>query len=251
VPGQVLQIPTRLRRARPVPANLVSSNGDMRVGNATAVEGSALPEGQTVQTGPGGSAVVELADGSRLRLPPSSSAKVIASQNLGARPTDAGSPSTANSGPARAGRLAGALRVLSGSVEVFAAKVLRAKPLELVTPTAVVGVRCTGFRVGFTEAANGSTRVEVVEGQVRFDVSAKPAGANVAASFGSATNAAASPPRVVKRPRRARPVDPARAVRQADRALRAAGRNHGLARAGGGRCGVRQNRLRPALGARH
>ena len=167
VPGQVLLIPTRLMRARPVPAKLVSSNGDVRVGDAPAVEGSAVSEGQTVQTGPGGSAVVELADGSRIRLPPSSLAQVIASQNLGARPADAGSSSAANSNPASSGWFAGALRVLSGSVEVFAAKVLRAKPLEVITPTAVVGVRGTGFRVGFTEAANGSTRVEVVEGQVR------------------------------------------------------------------------------------
>ena len=198
VPGQVLLIPARLMRARPVPAKLVSSNGDVRVGDAPAVEGSTLSEGQTVQTGPGSSAVVELADGSRLRLPPSSLAQVIASQNLGARPADAGSSSTANPDPARSGWFSGALRVLSGSVEIFAAKVLRARPLEVVTPTAVVGVRGTGFRVGFTEAANGSTRVEVVEGQVRFDASAKPAGADVAAGFGSTTNAAGGPPRVVK-----------------------------------------------------
>ena len=200
VPGQVLLIPTRLMRARPVPLKLASSIGDVQVGDAPAVEGSALSEGQTVQTGPGGSAVVELADGSRLRLPPSSLAQVIESQNLGARPTNAGSASAANSGAAHNGWFSGALRLLSGSVEVFATKVLRAKPLEVVTPTAVVGVRGTGFRVGFAEAENGSTRVEVVEGQVRFDASAKPAGADVAAGFGSSTNAAGDPPRVVKLP---------------------------------------------------
>ena len=156
------------------------------------------PEGQTVQTGPGGSAVVELADGSRLRLPPSSLAQVIASQNLGARPENAASLSTANSDSARAGWFSGALRLLSGSVEVFATKVLRAKPLEVVTPTAVVGVRGTAFRAGFNVAPNGSTRVEVVEGQVRFDALAKPAGADVAAGFGSTTDAAGGPPQVVK-----------------------------------------------------
>lgn len=151
-----------------------------------------------MQTGPGGSAVVELADGSRLRLPPSSLAQVIASQNLGARPAVAGSSSAANSGSARSGWFSGALRLLSGSVEVFAAKVLRAKPLEVVTPTAVVGVRGTVFGIGYAEAANGSTRVEVVEGEVRFDATAKPAGADVEVGFGSTTNAAGGPPRVVK-----------------------------------------------------
>ena len=198
VPGQVLLIPTRLMRARPVPLKLVSSIGDVRVGDAPVVEGSALSEGQTVQTGPGGSAVVELADGSRLRLPPSSLAQVIASQNLGARSANAVSLSTANSDSARGGWFSGALRLLSGSVEVFATKVLRAKPLEVVTPTAVVGVRGTAFRVGFNDAANGSTRVEVVEGQVRFDASAKPAGADVAAGFGSTIDAAGGPLRVVR-----------------------------------------------------
>src|SRR5260221_531269 len=64
---------------------------------------------------------------------------------------------------------AGTLRVLRGSVEVFATKVLRAKPLEVVTPTAVVGVRGTQYRVGFDTDANHRTHAEVLEGVVRFD----------------------------------------------------------------------------------
>lgn len=172
VPGQVLLIPTRLMRARRL----------------------------------GGSAVVEFADGSRLRLPPSSLAQVLASQNLGARRADSGPASAAIPGHARTGWFPGARRVLSGSVQVFAAEVLRAKPLEVVTPTAVVGVRGTGFGSGFTEAANGSTRVEGVkgvQGEVRFDASAKPIGADlgvaVAACFGATLNAAGGPLRVAKR----------------------------------------------------
>ena len=135
----MLLIPTRLMRARPVPAKLVSSssNGNVRAGDAPAVQGSAPSERQIVQTGPGTSAVVELADGSRLRLPPSSLAQVISGQNLGTRPADAGPSTSANSGPARSGWFSGARRVLSGSDEAFAAKVLRAKPLEVVTPSAV------------------------------------------------------------------------------------------------------------------
>lgn len=109
-----------------------------------------------------------------------------------------GSSTAANSASARSGRFSGALRLLSGSVEVFAAKVLRARPLEVVTPTAVVGVRGTGFRVGFADASNGSTRVEVVEGQARFDASAKLAGVDGAAGFGSTTSASGGPLRVVR-----------------------------------------------------
>jgi hypothetical protein len=88
--------------------------------------------------------------------------------------------------------------VLRGSVEVFATKVLRARPLEVVTPTAVVGVRGTRFRVGFDEAANSASRVEVVEGEVHFDAATRSTGTDVPAGFGSATDAAGIPPRVVK-----------------------------------------------------
>jgi hypothetical protein len=105
----VLLIPKRLMRARPVPAKLVSSsssssssssNGDVGAGDAPAVQ-------------------------------------VISGQNLCMRPADAGPSTCANSGPARSGWFSGARRVLSGSDEVFAAKVLRPGPLEVVTPSAV------------------------------------------------------------------------------------------------------------------
>ena len=186
-PGQVLRIPTRLMRVTPMPAKLVGSFGDVRVGDAAAVQGSLLTAGQTVQTGPAGSAVIEFADGSRVSLPPSSLAEVLTSQSVGVRPAGAELPA----GGAIGGWFSGAMRVLRGSVEVFATKVLRAKPLEVVTPTAVVGVRGTGFRVGFDEAAQGKTRVEVLDGQVRFDGSGPAQGADVPKGFGSTADAIA------------------------------------------------------------
>ena len=80
--------------------------------------------------------------------------------------------------PAPAGGwFSGALRVLRGSVEVFASKVLRAKPLEVVTPAAVVGVRGTQFLVGFDDSANGRTNSEVIEGRTRVDTPSRAAGA--------------------------------------------------------------------------
>ncbi len=79
VPGQVLKIPARLLRSVPVDARLVSAVGDVRVGDTAAAEDAALAEGQAVLTGASSSAVIELADGSRLRLPPSSLAQAVAS----------------------------------------------------------------------------------------------------------------------------------------------------------------------------
>ncbi len=195
-PGQRLTIPTRLLRSDAASSTLVSVVGDVRTGDAPAVAGSALAEGQSVQTGPASSAVIELADGSRLRLPPSSLAQVAASRRYGERVPAGATASAADAASANAGGgwFAGTLRVLRGSVEVFATKVLRAKPLEVVTPTAVVGVRGTQYRVGFDDAANGRTHAEVLDGAVRFDLPRGAAGAELPAGFGAAADAQATPP---------------------------------------------------------
>lgn len=199
-PGQRLRIPTRLLRSEAVDATLVSVSGDVRSGDAPLAAGASIGEGQSVQTGPAGSAVIALADGSRVRVPPSSLAQVAASRNYGARPSAVASATADPAAVANASShwFAGTLRVLRGSVEVFATKVLRAKPLEVVTPTAVVGVRGTQYRVGLDDNADGRTRAEVIEGLVRLDAAAKPAGADVPAGFGAAIDAAATAPKVVR-----------------------------------------------------
>ena len=194
--GQVVTIPTRLLRWTFAESRLVSVNGEVRIdGRAGAVQDT-LNEGQTLETGPEGSAVLELPDKSRVKLAPSSLAEVVASRRHPAPADSASSPAT--------GPFSGVLRLLRGSVEVLASKVLRAKPLEVTTPTAVVGVRGTDFRVNYDEAANRSTRAEVLEGLVRFgaEAVATPAatdpGADVAGGFGAALDASAAPPKVVK-----------------------------------------------------
>ncbi|MDO9353494.1 MAG: FecR domain-containing protein, partial [Solirubrobacteraceae bacterium] len=196
LPGQHLRIPTRLLRGDAVSATLVSVTGDVQAGGAPAVVGAKIVEGQSVQTGVNGSAVVALADGSRVRLPPSSLAEVAASRTYGGRlpATAAASAEDAAAANAPSHWFAGTLRVLRGSVEVFATKVLRAKPLEVVTPTAVVGVRGTQYRVAFDESANGRTNSEVLEGAVRFDTVASPGGADLRAGFGASVDASGPPP---------------------------------------------------------
>ena len=196
VPGQVLMIPTRLMRSVPVDARLVSVVGDVRVGDTAAIAGSAIAEGQSVQTGEGSSAVVELADGSRMKLPPSSLAQIVASRSYGQRVPAAAEQS--GQATAASGWFAGTMRVLRGSAEFFATKVLRAKPLDVVTPTAVVGVRGTQYRVGLDEAANNRTHSEVIEGKVRFDAPGGAAGADLPTGFGAAIDARAAPPVVAK-----------------------------------------------------
>jgi hypothetical protein len=194
LPGQVLRIPTRLLRpGAAADATLVSVIGDVRAGDTPAQTGTVLAEGQTLQTAAGSSAVVALADGSRVQVAPSSLAQIAASRTYGARLPAPATATAADSAAAGApsGWFAGTLRVLRGSVEVFATKVLRAKPLEVVTPTAVVGVRGTHYRVGFDEAANARTHAELIEGAVRFDPIGTQAGADLAVGFGASTSAGA------------------------------------------------------------
>ena len=192
--GQVLRIPIRLMRATPRQAVLVSSAGDVRIGDVAAAAGKPLADGQTVQTGAASSAVLELADGTRVRMPPSSLAQIVGSESYGVRPAAGGA---AGAAPSSGGWFSGALRVMRGSVEVFATKVLRAKPLEVITPTAVVGVRGTQFRVGLEDDASASTHSEVIEGETRFDTASRSAGADVANGFGAAADVSAKPPQVV------------------------------------------------------
>ncbi len=183
-PGQHLSIPARLMRSELVGATLVSVSGDVQLAGAPAVAGAAIAEGQSVQTGAAGSAVIALADGSQVRIPPSSLAEVAASRSYG-RPQGAATEQSS-------GWFAGTMRVLRGSVEVFATKVLRAKPLEVITPTAVVGVRGTRYRVGFDDDAKGLSHAEVIEGKVRFDPPSGPNGADLPGGFGAAADARAS-----------------------------------------------------------
>ncbi|MDE2627812.1 MAG: FecR domain-containing protein [Burkholderiales bacterium] len=200
LPGQVLMIPTRLMRSTAVGARLISAVGDVQAGDAPAPTGTVLAEGQSLQTGPASSAVLELADGSRLQLPPSSLLQVAASRVYGARGAAPGATRAADASVSNAsgGWFAGTMRVLRGSVEVFATKVLRARPLEVVTPTAVVGVRGTQYRVGLDAGAESLTHSEVIDGAVRFDAASGAAGTELPSGFGASISAGASAPTVAK-----------------------------------------------------
>jgi hypothetical protein len=189
-PGQVLRVPARLMRTRPVPVALASSVGEVRVGGAPARPGMAIAEGQQLETGANGSAVLALADGSRVKVPPSSLAEIIASRGPGA--TDAQAAQFAADG-----WFSGAMRMLRGSVEVLAAKVRRGPPMEVTTPTAVVGVRGTQYRVSLDGDTN-ATRSEVLDGKVRLESPQRSVGSDVAAGFGAAIDAAAKKPEPVK-----------------------------------------------------
>lgn len=182
-PGQVLRIPQRMLRSTPVPARLVSAEGDVRVEGAAATAGTAVAPGQRLAAATASSAVLQLGDGSRVKLTPGSEAMLAEHRRFDLKPN-----ATAGDGSGDS-VFASSMRLLRGGVEVLATKVLRAKPLEVETPTAVIGVRGTEYRVHLDDAAgtasDTATGTEVLDGRVRADLAQSAAGADVAAGQGA------------------------------------------------------------------
>jgi hypothetical protein len=183
-PGQVLQVPARYLHSKVVPAQVLSVFGDVRIGDRAAATGAALDVGATIRTTEASTAVVQLADGSHIRLAPNSQGRLDEQRRFQVKATAAAIDD---------GLVAASLRLISGSVEVFASKVLRARPLEVSTPTAVIGVRGTVYRVRndvtpATPAASAvdASATEVLEGKVHAQVGAAATqAADVPAGFGA------------------------------------------------------------------
>ncbi len=183
-PGQVLLVPARYLHNKVVPALLVSAFGDVRIAGRPAAAGAALNVGDTIRTGESSTAVVQLADGSHVKLAPDTEGRLDEQRRFQIKATAAAIDD---------GLVAASLRLLSGSIEVFASKVLRARPLEVSTPTAVIGVRGTTYRVrnDVTPASAAASAVdvsatEVLEGKVHAQVGSAAAQAvDVPANFGA------------------------------------------------------------------
>ena len=191
-PGQVLLVPARYLHNKVVPALLLSAFGDVRIADKPATAGVAFNVGDTIRTGESSTAVVQLADGSHVKLAPDTEGRLDEQRRFQIKATAAAIDD---------GLVAASLRLLSGSIEVFASKVLRARPLEVSTPTAVIGVRGTTYRVRSdvtpaTAAASASyaSATEVLEGKVHAQVGANAAqSVDVPADFGAALEAGKMP----------------------------------------------------------
>jgi hypothetical protein len=206
VPGQRLQVPLRLLRSAQVPARIVSLEGDVRLGAIAARAGDAVLPGQVLSTTAESSAVLQLGDGSRVKLTPVSEMALdehrrfdmrpnaVTRDRAAATPAALGAPIPPGASWAAGdeGLFAASMRLVRGSIEILATKVLRARPLEVTTPTAVIGVRGTDYRV---HHADPDSATEVLEGKVRADA-VGAAGVDVPGGFGAALRNGA-PPEVV------------------------------------------------------
>ncbi len=176
-PGQKLDIPLRFLKSQPAGGKVISAEGAVTLGNGAAIPGAAIGDGGTFKTGPNSSAVIELGDGSRIKILPNSLAEVVTNRHYAMR--DASSSGSTN-------WFSGLMRLSEGALEAVASKTTRrATPLKIETPTSVVGVRGTEFRVAFDDPLGKGARTEVIEGQVRADNPAQQSGADLPMGTGA------------------------------------------------------------------
>jgi hypothetical protein len=179
--GSELRLPLGLFQAQTAPAQWLAVTGDVRVGRSAdtlgvlAVVGSPFLEGDMVKVGLDSSAVLALADGTQVKL--------LEDTQLALGESRYYLPQAQSASPvvlSGAKAFSGLMRLIQGSVETRAIPANdRARPLRIQTPTSVVGVRGTDFRVSHV----GDTRSEVTQGlvQAQLDESRKT---DVAAGFG-------------------------------------------------------------------
>lgn len=182
-PGQVIDIPKSLinfksQTALASPGKVISAQGDTRLGGNPVAAGAVVPEGAALQTGANSSMVVELGDGSRVQLMPKTLATVITQRSYQLR--DPGSSASTT-------WFSGAIRLLEGVLDALAEKrAQRLTPLEVSTPTSLVGIRGTQFRVAYEDPASGAARTEVLEGKVVTENTQQKVSVNVGGGFGAA-----------------------------------------------------------------
>ena len=189
-PGQRIQIPLRLLKYNPASARVISVAGDARLGGAPATVGMPLTEGSRLQTGSNSSVVVELGDGSKITMLPNTLADVVNNRSYLMRDAGASASTT---------WFSGLIRLTQGALEAAAlAGHQRASPLTIETPTSLVGVRGTKFRVAYEDPASRNARTEVVEGLVRADNPAQQSGADLPKGTGAVINPTQREVRVVQ-----------------------------------------------------
>jgi hypothetical protein len=181
--GQVIDIPKSLLNfnSQPrmaAPGRLMNAVGVVKIDGKDVQAGVLVPEGARLETGANGSAIVELGDGSRMQLMPKTLAQVTTQHGYALR-DPASSASTT--------WFSGAIRLVSGVLDTLANKQAnRATPLSITTPTSVVGVRGTHFRVAYEDPASGSARAEVLEGKVQNDNPSQNATVSLGTGYGAA-----------------------------------------------------------------
>lgn len=147
--GTLVRIPVSLLERIPRSGVVVAASGDAQVDGREAQSGMRFGSGSTLSTGAGGQMTLRLPDGSELFLPARSSAQV---ERLAGR---SGTTSQDARIKLEQGRLESRVAPQRGPAARY----------RIETPTAVIGVRGTDFRVVW-DGAQRTARAEVTEGRV-------------------------------------------------------------------------------------
>ena len=189
-PGQKLDIPLRYLKSKPANGKVISAEGDVTLGGSAMQAGANVADGAKIKTGVNSSAVVELGDGSRVKILPGSLAEIVTNRDYAMR--DASQSGSTN-------WFSGLMRLSEGALEALASKTAnRATPLKIETPTSIVGVRGTEFRVAFNDPLRKAARTEVIEGLVRADNPAQASGADLPKGTGAVVDPAEKEVKVVQ-----------------------------------------------------
>ncbi len=162
-PGMKMLLPAHLLASQSAAAKWIAVTGEVKVYQKSGVTlmaatGGVLGEGERVVLGVNSSAVLELPDASQVKLMGGSEFVLDESRYYKGRV----SPNTVEN-LRGTNAFSGLMRLIQGSVETRATPATdRARPLRIQTPTAVVGVRGTEFRVSYADV----TRSEVTRGLV-------------------------------------------------------------------------------------
>ena len=176
-PDQQLNIPLRFLKSKPASGKVISAEGDVTLQGSAMQTGAVLSDGDKIKTGANSSAVIELGDGSRMKILPLSLAEIVTNRDYAMR--DASKSGSSN-------WFSGLMRLSAGALEALARKATnRATPLQIETPTATLGVRGTEFRVAFDDPLGKAARTEVIEGLVRADNPAQAIGADLPMGTGA------------------------------------------------------------------
>ncbi|MDO4770009.1 MAG: FecR domain-containing protein [Brachymonas sp.] len=161
-PGSTIHVPLNLLPAKPQQARLVQTVGNIQVNGQPTHAGVRLDENTRIAAEANSSAVVELADGSRITVLPSSVADIVNSRSYTA-PDESSSKLMQWIGSK--------IRLVQGAIESTVKKKETAnadsrKPVEVETVTSLIGVRGTRFRVAAADSAVPHDRAEVLQGSV-------------------------------------------------------------------------------------
>lgn len=178
--GFKMRIPVRLLKPEPREAEVLAVRGTATGDGQALSPGDRIAAGASIETDDNAHVILQLPDGSELALPARSSARIQTLQGY------AGIEDQDVSIRLEQGRVESNVRPQRGPAARY----------RIDTPTAVIGVRGTDFRVA-SDPANNESRAEVTEGSVSVNASRRTQTQTLNEGFGLVARAGAAPSRPV------------------------------------------------------